>query len=78
MPGRGPRGVWLGDNGHDSCPEAPTRATETAEYPILSNYGADTRGRTRRALIGIGATVPTRARVGTVAGALVVARRRLG
>ena len=54
------------------------RATETAEYPILSSYRADTRGRTRCALIGIGATVPTRARVGTVAGALVVARRRLG
>src|SRR5712691_8528587 len=41
MPGRGPCGVWLGDNGHDSCPEAPMRATETAEYPILSSYRAD-------------------------------------
>jgi hypothetical protein len=68
MPGRGPRGVWLGDNGHDSCPEAPMRATETAEYPILSSYRADTRGRTRRALIGIGATVPTRAGGGWCAG----------
>jgi carbonic anhydrase/acetyltransferase-like protein (isoleucine patch superfamily) len=50
----------------------------------LSNYRADTRGRTRRALIGIGATVLGRigatvlgrARVG--AGALVAARRQHG
>src|SRR6266542_3766044 len=41
MPGRGPRGVWLGDNGHDSCPDAPTGATETAEYPVLSNLQSE-------------------------------------